>query len=536
MFKRKIISHQLNEEAKTYMEFKLKGEIQVSSSLKGLEEAVKSWVDELNRTVLIKGSKNPEDGARISNWRIEENKLLLSIDSGRAVRAHSALLRVRSYLADKLGQYRLGIRGLKVEELKIIFDYSTTSTEELRKILEGIAEVQTIDGKTAIVFKEVGSKDLEKGLIDRILKKIEPILTQVSVAVEPTKPNYVPMGYVIKASARKEVKFNGDVSEWAEKLNWIKRYPGRGQWILTAPMTALINLIADMIVNDVLMPMGFVEWMLPKLTPLQVMAKMPGYFDNLAEGMLYVFTPEREEEALKDFKRKFSLTGELDLESLKRELSGPNYVLEPAQCTPFYQFFSGEVVSIDDLPIKVFDRSGWTWRWEGKATRGLERTIEFYRIEAIWLSTPEDAVRLRDEIAERSMELADKKLDLEVRMVVGAPFYMSSDEASRTYVDISSSDKIPTLDLEAWLPYRGPRESSEWLEIGGAFSCHKDKYVKSFKIKEVKNRHIWTGCSGFGITRWVTAFLAQKGFNPDDWPAEVKRRLRELPKPIKTIS
>lgn len=518
------------------MEFKLKGEVQVSGSLEDLKEAATSWINELNRDVLVRGAKVPEDGARILDWRIEGNRLLLTIESGRAVRAHSALLRVRNFLADRLGQYRLGVRGLKAEEVRIILDGLVESADTIRELLENLAEIETIEGKTVIVFRDIGSRDLERGVIDRVLKRIKPALTGVGIAVKPEKPTYVPMGYVIKASAKKDVKFSGDVSEWAEKLNWIKRYPGRGQWILTAPMTALINLIVDMIVDDVLKPMGFVEWMLPKLTPLQVMAKMPGYFDNLAEGMLYVFTPEREEEALRDFKRKFSLAGELDLESLKGELSGPNYVLEPAQCTPFYQFFSGEIISLDELPVKIFDKSGWTWRWEGKATRGLERTIEFYRVEAVWLSSPEDAVGIRDEVAEESMKLADKKLDLEVRIVVGAPFYMSSDEASKTYVDISSSDKIPTLDLEAWLPYRGSREDSEWLEIGGAFSCHRDKYVKSFKVKEAKSRDIWTGCSGFGVTRWATAFLAQKGFNPDDWPVEVKHRLRELPKPVKTVT
>ncbi|MEM2849776.1 MAG: serine--tRNA ligase, partial [Candidatus Bathyarchaeia archaeon] len=368
------------------MEFKLRGEIQVSGSLEGLEEEVKSWINELNRDILLRGAKTSDDGARISNWKIEGNKLILTIDSGRTVRAHSALLRVRNFLVDRLGTYRLGVRGLKAEEVMIIFDRSITSFNTVREILENIAEVQTIEGKTVIIFREVGSRELEKGVIDRALKKIETMLASVSIEAKPEKPNYVPMGHVIKTSARKEVRFDGDVAEWAEKLNWIKRYPGRGQWILTAPITALINLVMDMIISDVLTPMGFVEWMFPKLTPIQVMAKMPGYFDNLAEGMLYVFTPEREEEALKDFKRKFSLTGELDFESLKKELGGPNYVLEPAQCTPFYQFFSGEIVSLDDLPVKVFDRSGWTWRWEGKATRGLERTIEFYRVEAVWLA------------------------------------------------------------------------------------------------------------------------------------------------------
>ena len=195
------------------MEFKLKGEIQASGSLEGLKEAVTSWIDELNREVLLRGAKSPKEGARISGWRIEGNRLLLTIESGRAVRAHSALLRVKNFLAGKLGGYRLGVRGLKAEEVKIIVGDSAASSDALRGVLEGLADVQIVEGKTVIVFKEVGSRDLEKGVIDRVLKKVESMLTPVSVTVRPEKPTYVPMGYVIKESARKDVKFNGDVSE-----------------------------------------------------------------------------------------------------------------------------------------------------------------------------------------------------------------------------------------------------------------------------------------------------------------------------------
>ncbi|MBS7617021.1 serine--tRNA ligase, partial [Candidatus Bathyarchaeota archaeon] len=99
------------------MEFKLKGEVQVSGSLEDLKEVVISWISELNKDILLRGAKTPEDGARIIDWRIEENRLILTIGSGRAVRAHSALLRVRNFLMDKLGQYRLGVRGLKAEEV-----------------------------------------------------------------------------------------------------------------------------------------------------------------------------------------------------------------------------------------------------------------------------------------------------------------------------------------------------------------------------------------------------------------------------------
>lgn len=516
------------------LRFKLEGELKISGSLERLIDELSSWIEGLNRDLLIRGAKSPQDGARISQWSVDGNRLILTIESGRAVRAPSALLRVRSFLMRKLGGFRLGIRSLRVERVEVFLDRLAMSPEEARVFLKGIAKVFTDEGGGyKLVFEGLSSRDLERGVVDRVLKKILPL---ERAPEKVRKPIYVPMGYVLKRSPKKEVRFTGDVSEWAERLKWVKRYPGRGQWIFTAPMAALIRVLSDMIIDAILKPMGFEEWVLPKLTPLSVMAKMPGYFDKLAEGMIYAFTPEREEEALMEFKRKFALTGELDLDSLRRELGEPSYVLEPAQCTPFYQLFSGETVNLDHLPVKIFDKSGWTWRWEGKATRGFERTIEFLRIEAVWMASPEDAVAIRDEMADRSMELADKVLDLEVRMVVGAPFYMSSDELSKAMVDISSSESIPTLDLEAWLPYRGSREESEWLEIGGAFSCHRDKYVKSFKVKEAKGRSIWTGCSGFGITRWATAFLAQKGFNPEEWPSGVRRRLGKLPEPVRTVT
>ncbi|MEM3527935.1 MAG: serine--tRNA ligase, partial [Candidatus Bathyarchaeia archaeon] len=71
-----------------------------------------------------------------------------------------------------------------------------------------------------------------------------------------------------------------------------------------------------------------------------------------------------------------------------------------------------------------------------------------------------------------------------------------------------------------YLPYRGKRESSEWLEVAGCF-IHKTKFVDSFNIREVKNRETWTGCSGLGLTRWVAAFLATHGFNYESWPKNV---------------
>ncbi|MEM2925944.1 MAG: aminoacyl--tRNA ligase-related protein [Candidatus Bathyarchaeia archaeon] len=522
------------------VKFKLKAILETSDSLpKEALDSMKEFIEDANKGLLLKGLRpeEKEEGASVTGWSLDGNHIRLNIESGRGVRAHDALLRLRRFLADKLGRaYRIGIREVGIESCIVEMPSQAAFLEDAKKLLDGIAKVTKIGDSLVIGFEGLSEKDLQDRLIDRAIGKLEALMAQEKPKSIGEKPSLVPLGTTIRTGSRKPVKFMGDVTAEAEALGWIKRYPGRGQWILTAPMACLVMTIKDLIIETILKPMGFLEWMLPKLTPFEVMAKMPGYFDQLAEGMIYASTPPRNPEALKDFKRDFELRKRLNLEALKAELSDPAYVLEPAQCTPFYEFFSGETVALENLPIKVYDASGWTWRWEGQATHGLDRTVEFYRVESVWMADPKEALEIRDQEAEKSLEFADKILDLEVRLVIGAPFYMTTEAASKTMIDISDPANYPTIDLEAWLPYRGEREKSEWLEIGGAFTCAKEKYVKSFRIREAKGREVWTGCGGFGITRWAEAFLAQHGFDFDGWPKAVRERIGKLPSPINLVT
>jgi seryl-tRNA synthetase len=519
---------------KANLRFKIRAILETSAPIpKDAYEAFKGLIEEANQGILLKGlrSEEREEGAKVTGWMLEGNAILLTIESGRGVRAHDALLRLRRFLAEKLGRaYRIGIRKARIESCLVEIGSMADFLGEAQKLLDNIAKVRGMGDALIIEFEGLEEKDLQDRLIDRAIGKIESLMPhEVPEKVSIEGPRLVPLGTVLKEGSRKPVRFMLDVTMEAEALGWIKRYPGRGQWILTAPMASLVMALKDLIIDNILKPMGFVEWMLPKLTPFEVMAKMPGYFDQLAEGMIYACTPPRSPEALKAFKRDFELRKKLNLEALKAELSDPSYVLEPAQCTPFYEFFSGETVALESLPIKVYDASGWTWRWEGQATHGLDRTVEFYRVESVWMAEPKEALEIRDQEAERSLDFADRVLDLEVRLVVGAPFYMTTETAAKTLIDISNPANYPTIDLEAWLPYRGERHRSEWLEIGGAFTCAKDKYVKSFRIREAKGRDVWTGCGGFGITRWAEAFLAQHGFEFDAWPKAVKERIGRLP-------
>lgn len=63
---------------------------------------------------------------------------------------------------------------------------------------------------------------------------------------------------------------------------------------------------------------------------------------------------------------------------------------------------------------------------------------------------------------------------------------------------------------------------------GGRLLVHKQKFIESFKIKSEDNVEIWTGCTGLGLSRWVAAFLAEKGFKEEDWPASVREKYQEV--------
>jgi seryl-tRNA synthetase len=111
------------------------------------------------------------------------------------------------------------------------------------------------------------------------------------------------------------------------------------------------------------------------------------------------------------------------------------------------------------------------------------------------------------------------------------PWYM---EQAGQVTEKSSEEKIKgTIDFEAYLPYRGSRDESEWLEYQN-LSIIGDKFTKAFNIKS-QHGDLWSGCSGIGVERWVAVFLAQKGLETKDWPATFKERIGDLPKGIKIL-
>jgi seryl-tRNA synthetase len=263
-----------------------------------------------------------------------------------------------------------------------------------------------------------------------------------------------------------------------------------------------------------------------------------GHLRGTVNSMLFASFPKSYD--IREFEDVIDLMyvlGEVPVEELARKLEPPSSFLCFAQCEPFYQFFSREVVSDDTLPVKWFDRSGPSYRWEAGGLYGIERLVEFHRVEVVWMGEPEQVVEIRDQLLEGYRRFMDEVLDLEWRWAWVTPFYLeqAGEVEEKLEVDVNQPG---TIDFEVWLPYKGPREDRKaWLEVGN-ISIHGTKFVKPFRIKHNKGKTVWTACSGFGSERWLLSLLSQKGFDPSAWPRKLLEKLRskKLPRPLVAVT
>ncbi|MDD1647903.1 MAG: serine--tRNA ligase, partial [Methanomicrobiales archaeon] len=170
------------------------------------------------------------------------------------------------------------------------------------------------------------------------------------------------------------------------------------------------------------------------------------------------------------------------------------------------------------LPVRIFDRSGTSHRYESGGIHGIERVDEFHRIELVWLGTAAQTGDMAEQLHRAYHDVFEEVLELEWRSARVTPWFM----AQEGMVGACGCETVGTTDYEAFLPYSGT-----WLEFQNV-SVNGDKYPKGFNVKIQSGEPCWSGCSGIGLERWTAAFLAQKGFDPARWPEGVASRVGEL--------
>ncbi|MHA1464460.1 MAG: aminoacyl--tRNA ligase-related protein [Candidatus Heimdallarchaeaceae archaeon] len=478
-----------------------------------------------------KTQQTKQEGKFDIAWSIKGSELALKISSIDSISPHVAILRIRKQLAAAVGKkYRVGLRGFKFKNYKITTEIEDKPIKEFTLPLTKKLTFSEKEDKNWVEIEidpDISEDFVEKGTIERIVRRVGEKISKQKFGAKKEHHD------IVWYSGEKELFTEENPTQLMQEANWIQRTNYRNQWILTPTLTTLSEALKQIMVDYVYKPLGFDQMMIPKLVDWSVWLRSEhaeGLYRGGFEPYFVVQPKEPTPEYFEEIADYITVTKTIPDDMLSEKVTAPIGGLSYAQCPPFWPWLQGKTLAKESLPIKVYDWSGPTYRYESGSAYGFERVDELHRIETLFIGTPEQTREIGKDVRNKLRDVFEKALELEFREARVLPWWLQ--QSAREDQEDLDELVVGTIDFEAYMPYRGSRKESEWLEIQN-ISIIGQKYPKGFSVKAESNLELWSGCGGGSFERFLTAFISQKGLNPDDWPTEFKKYFDKLPKPVK---
>lgn len=455
--------------------------------------------------------------AELARWKLAGTELEIDLHSTE-VRPHQALLAIQRRLQEALGKSeKVGIRAVRVPSY--ILEFAIEKAPEKAIGLPIPHHLNFEKGAARLELKDLTEQAIRDNWPDRAVALVEEKIRRQSYE---GKEQYWKL---LWQSPRREMPTAADPTEAMLARNWIRSGPTKGKWFLGPRAAHLLKTMERIAREEILVPLGFSEVVQPHHDSFDILLRT-GHLEGVPGEFYYVAEPRtRDPAAWERFTDLVKITRKLPEQELAALVGPPSAVACYAQCPTIYWWLSGRTLGDESLPLKVYDRTAISNRYESGGRHGLERVDEFHRIEPVYVGTKPQLLELREQLRERYAHVFNDILELEWRTAWVTPFYL---QQSGELAQEDSTEQVQgTIDFEAYLPYRGSREKSEWLEFQN-LSIVGDKYTRAFTIKAQRGE-LWSGCTGIGLERWLTAFLAQKGLDESAWPAPFQKYALPLP-------
>ncbi len=487
------------------MEFDLKCTLLFNKSLNDARETLTDFVQEANKV-------NSEK-FHIQSLRIADNKLFLHLLTWDNIRAHTYLLQLKKKLDTLLGKkHHLVLRELKLDHYHILFELDTVPIEEIKI---PFAQIDITKRTVSLQLQDKAEEFLTQNYIDRMINLIreKAHFQRYKGKKEDWK--------LLWRSPQKKPLWVKDPTEELSHLGWLEQGPTKGKWFFRPPAAAIMRVMEQIAIEKILQPLQFKEVISSTHVPLTTWLKT-GHLEGMPGEIYYISEPvTRDVKKWETFIDLLKITKEVPVKEFSQLVSTPKAGICYAQCPNIYWSFSGKTIAESSLPLLLYDRSVPSARYESGGRHGIERVDEFHRIELVYIGTKNQLLDIKEKLIEKYRMVFNDIMDLEWRMAQVTPFYLQ--QAGQI---IEEESNAGTIDFEAWLPYRGDSDTP-WLELHNV-SIVGEKYIRAFNIKTQKSI-LWSGCSGIGLERWTTAFLAQKGIDPKKWPSNFQKFLSVLP-------
>lgn len=295
--------------------------------------------------------------------------------------------------------------------------------------------------------------------------------------------------------------FNGDGS--ADGI----RFLGRGQVALQGAPLQLFEYF-DRVFTAFGRPFGARPLRVPTLIPVETLAKCD-YLKSFPQLLNFVAHLHEDADVVSAFQEQHANRTDLADDAVT-QLATPEVGLSPAVCYHAYSMHAGTEIPAGGV---TYGMCGKCFRYEGSGMQDMRRLWDFTLREVVFLGTREEV------LAERARGVEDMGRFLDAHEVAAEirtasdPFFVAPDDAlAKTYFQLSSDTKY---EVAAYLP------DGSQLAVG-SLNYHGDFFGRTFDCTTVGGAPMHSVCIGFGLERWVHAFLAQHGASPRTWPEVVR--------------
>lgn len=271
------------------------------------------------------------------------------------------------------------------------------------------------------------------------------------------------------------------------------------------PLLSLYRYIDSKIKNYCCNELNAKEYLYPTMVKTEVVEKC-GYFYNSPQ---YIFTINRLKEDLykqidfiNEYKKKGHIPNNPDYYS-KDNL----YCLPPTICYHTYDQLENTILKNN----AVYTARGKAFRFESKYASKLERLYDFTIRETVFFGDMQFVSQIRKNLLEFIKSLVDELKLVGHMKSANDPFFLDPNAEHKIMFQKALNTKIE-LHLNI--------DINKTIAVG-SFNYHDNFFTKSFNIRSFSTDKLVSGCTGFGLERFVYAFICQHGIDKNKWPIEI---------------
>lgn len=364
---------------------------------------------------------------------------------------------------------------------------------------EHIDEIRLEDGKLHIAHRSPNGSDV-------IIARVEKLIDRFSRG---------DFGFKESILFRQEgpKPYRGDIIAELVRTKTIKVLEP-GLFLFREPFSSLLRFFDDTFVSRIADDFGAKEETYPAVIHLTTLDKT-NHFTSFPEHLHFLNHLRDDLDVIESFSESIREAGGWKPEApldLNRNMPKPRFAMNPSTCYHCYEGLQGETLEGDGIVATAVAKCH---RYESKNHADFGRLLDFTMREIIFVGKPEFVRENRLKAVEHLKRLAvEWELDCIIENA-NDPFFTNDFQVKASF----QRSQEMKYEMRLTIPHFGKSIACSSVNF------HSTAFGTAFDIRMGK-RPATTGCVGFGLERWVFAFLAQFGLDEDRWPAAFREQYR----------